>query len=48
MREKETKKSNFQKEIEKDEKRLEEIYSKILGIYKPKNNIEIPKNSCFC
>lgn len=48
MEKKDNKKSDFQKEIEKDEKRLEEIYNKILGLYKPKNNIEIPNGCCFC
>jgi len=41
------KKSKFQKEIEKDEKRLEDIYNKILGIYFPEKNFEIPEKNCI-
>ena len=41
------KKSNFQKEIERDEKRLEAIYNKILGIDKPENDLKVPPNSCL-
>ena len=32
------KKSKFQEEIEKNEKRIEEIYNKILGLYKSEND----------
>ena len=35
------KKSEFQKEIEADEKRLKEIYDRILGVYKTPNNMEV-------
>lgn len=42
----EAKKSKFQKEIEGNEKRLDEIYNKIMGTYIPDKEIEIPKNNC--
>lgn len=41
------KKSDFQKEIEQDERRLEEIYNKILGLYRTERNLEIPANNCL-
>jgi len=41
------KKSKFQIEIEEDERRLEEIYSKILGLYRIEANLDIPKNNCL-
>lgn len=41
------KKSKFQLEIEKNEKRLDEIYNKILGVYIPQKDLKIPENSCL-
>lgn len=35
------KKGNFQKEIERDEARLEEIYNKILGVYKKDKSLKV-------
>lgn len=42
-----TKKSDFQKEIENDEKRLKEIYNKILGLNKYEYNLEVLENNCL-
>ncbi|MCK5043418.1 hypothetical protein KAR52_00230 [Candidatus Pacearchaeota archaeon] len=38
---KKNKKSEFQKEIESDERRLKEIYDRILGVYKSINYTEL-------
>lgn len=40
-------KTNFQKEIEKDEKRLREIYDKILKIYSFEEKIVRPEDNCI-
>jgi len=41
------KKTNFQEEIEKDEKRLREIYNKVLRIYNSEESIVKPEENCI-
>lgn len=43
MKKSEKKKSDFQKEIEEQQKRLEELYAQVLKYRKPRKELEVPR-----